>query len=89
MKYSLILALTLAIVPGPALAWGDYAHRLVASIAKAELSPAARAQVRRILAKGAAVDTPACPLATLEDASVWPDCVRSQGSRFAFASSWH
>ena len=73
----------------PACAWGDYAHRLIAGIATANLSPAARAEVRRILAHGAAVDTPACPIGTLSDASVWPDCVRGLGDRFGFSSAWH
>jgi hypothetical protein len=93
MKYRLILApaiaAAIAAVPAPALAWGDYAHRLIASIAKAELTPAARAEVRRILAQGPAVDTPTCPLVTIEDASVWPDCVRALGDRFAFSAPWH
>jgi hypothetical protein len=89
MKIRLILAVLLAAVPAPALAWGEYAHRLIGSIAKAELTPAARAEVQRILAKGAAVDTPGCPLATIEDASVWPDCVRGLGDRFAFSAPWH
>jgi hypothetical protein len=89
MKTRLILVAVLAAVPSPALAWGDYAHRLIASIAKAELTPAARAEVRRILAQGATVDTPTCSLATLEDASVWPDCVRSMGDRFAVSAPWH
>lgn len=89
MPCRLILALLIAALPAPALAWGDYAHRLIASIAKAELTPAARAEVRRILAKGAAVDTPECPLVTLEDASVWPDCVRGLGQRFVFSAPWH
>ena len=86
---SLLLAATLALLPAPALAWGDYAHRLIADIAQGQLTPAARAEVRRILAQGAAVDTPNCPLASLQDASVWPDCVRSLPDRFAFSSPWH
>lgn len=89
MKIRLILALALAIAPVPALAWGEYSHRLIARIAKTQLTPAARDEVRRILAKGAAVDTPTCPLTSLEDASVWPDCVRSLGDRFASSAPWH
>jgi hypothetical protein len=45
--------------------------------------------VRRILANGAGVDTPDCPLASIGDASVWPDCVRGMGERFAFSAPWH
>ena len=84
-----LLASALAMLPAPALAWGDYAHRLIARIARADLSPAARREVRHILSQGAAVDTPACPLASLEDASVWPDCVRSLPDRFGYSFPWH
>jgi S1/P1 Nuclease len=83
------LGASLALLPAPALAWGDYAHRLIAGIAASGLSPPARAEVRRILSHGAAVDTPACPLASLADASVWPDCVRSLPDRFAHSFPWH
>ncbi len=74
----------------PAMAWGEYAHRMTARIANAELTPGARAEVRRILASGGGrVGTPECRLATIEDASVWPDCARSLGDRFAYSASWH
>lgn len=88
-RVMLILVCTLAIAPAPARAWGEFAHRLTADIALANLTPTARAAVRRILAGSAAVDTPQCAMATLGDASVWPDCVRSSSDRFAFASPWH
>ncbi len=83
------LILCLGLVASPALAWGDYAHRLIASTALAELTPRARAEVRHILARGAAVDTPACAIGTIEAASVWPDCVRSLPDRFTFSFPWH
>ncbi|WP_310497591.1 S1/P1 nuclease [Sandarakinorhabdus sp.] len=83
---SLILTLGL---PAPALAWGDYAHRLTGRIAMAGLTPKARTAVRAILARGASVDTPGCPLGNLEEAAVWADCVRGLGDRFDFASTWH
>ncbi len=84
-----VLVIVVLALPAPALAWGDYAHRLIARTALAELTPNARAEVRRILAGAAAADTPTCPLASLEDAAVWPDCVRSLGDRFAYAAAWH
>ena len=84
-----LIALTLAMIPAPARAWGDYAHRLIAGIALANLTPAARRDVQHILARGAAVDTPTCPIATIADASVWPDCVRGLPDRFAFSAPWH
>ena len=84
----LLIAVLLAL-PAPALAWGEYAHRLTAKIANSQLTPAARAEVRRILGGAKALDTPGCPLATIEDASYWPDCVRSLPDRFAFSFPWH
>lgn len=88
-RLSALLLLALALLPAPALAWSEYAHRLTARIAMANLTPAARAEVQRILAKGATVDTPMCRLDGIEDASTWPDCVRSMPERFGFSSSWH
>jgi len=89
MMFRSLIAAALFLGAAPALAWGEYAHRLMAGIAVANLTPAARAEVRRILARGAAVDTPNCPLVTLADASVWPDCVRSLPDRFNFSFAWH
>jgi hypothetical protein len=83
------LCAVVALLPAPAQAWGDYAHRLIAGIAQANLTPSARAEVQRILARGAAVDTPTCALKTIGDASVWPDCVRGIPDRFAFSAPWH
>jgi len=88
MRTLLILALLAA--PAPALAWGDYAHRMTARIAMAQLAPAARAEVRRLLRAEAGLDTPDCRLTSIEDASVWPDCVRARyRDRFAFSAPWH
>jgi len=90
MLMRLILILSMLLTAAPALAWGDYAHRLTASIAWSQLTPAARRQVQRLLRAEAALDTSACPLASIEDASVWPDCVRGQyRERFAFSAPWH
>ncbi len=87
LRFALILSFFA--LPAPALAWGEYAHRLTGSIAMAELTPRARNEVRRILARSAAVDTPSCPMVTIEDASVWPDCVRSLPDRFKASYVWH
>lgn len=84
-----IFLLLLAVLPAPALAWGAYGHERVAAIALAGLTPRARAEVRRILAGGAAVDTPGCPLVTFADASTWPDCVRGLGDRYGYSAAWH
>jgi hypothetical protein len=47
----------------PVFAWFDKGHRVVALIAEAELSSAARTQIQEILYSGT----------TLADAAVWPD----------------
>ncbi len=88
MRIAPLLA-TLVLLPGPALAWGDYGHRTVASIAYAESKASTRQAIRALLKRSATVDTPTCKLATIEDASVWPDCVRGLGDRFAYAATWH
>lgn len=78
------------IVAQPALAWGSFAHRVTARIAWAELTPAARAQVRLLLAAAPKLDTPTCPLADFGDVSVWADCVRGlDDPRFAASAPWH
>lgn len=74
----------------PALAWGEYAHRLIARIALAQLNPQARGELRRLLRAAPGLNTPTCKLASLEDASVWPDCVRAlPDGRFGFSARWH
>ncbi len=85
----LLAALLVAALPRPALAWGEYGHRTVASIAWAYLTPTARAEVTRLLAKERLAETPTCPLKTIEDASYWPDCIRGLGDRFNYSFPWH
>ena len=40
-------------------------------------------------ARQASLDTPECPARTIEEASVWPDCIRAQGDRFSYTATWH
>lgn len=84
----LLLLLVLAI-PTPALAWWEYGHETVARIAWAKASPAARAEIARLLARSEELDTPTCPAGTIEEASVWPDCIKRLKERFSYAYSWH
>ena len=79
----------LAWVPAPAGAWGDYAHRQTAAIAEANVSPQVRAKIRALLARAKDLGTPDCPLATLQDASVWADCVRNDSWRWGYTAAWH
>jgi hypothetical protein len=94
-KSGLRLAATLAgllallLTPVEAGAWGDYAHRKTAAIAKANVSPKVRAAIARLLRAEMALGTPDCPLKTLEDAAVWPDCVRAESWRWGYTAAWH
>lgn len=88
-KAALLLAVLAALAASPALAWGAYGHRTVAAIAMANVQPATRARIAALLHHGRELDTPACAMATIEDAAVWPDCIKSEGWRWSFAGSWH
>ena len=73
----------------PAAAYWEYGHETVARIALDSVRPDTRAKIRALLAQGRLLDTPECPVATIEQASVWADCIKPLGDRFAFAYSWH
>lgn len=85
------IALFLAVLcaASPAAAWWDYGHESVARIAIDSVRPDTRAAVHRLLAKGRLLETPDCPVATIEQASVWADCIKRLGDRFTHAYSWH
>lgn len=66
----------------PAHAWGKLGHRLVAQIAEAELSPAARAEVDRLLAGE--------PDPTLAGVATWADELREHDPDLGRRSAkWH
>jgi hypothetical protein len=73
----------------PAAAWWDYGHKTTATIAWDHVKPQTRIAIRRLLHHARAVETPTCPLTSLEDASYWPDCIKGLGARFDYAFSWH
>lgn len=90
----LLAALALLFVAQPASAFWEYGHETVAAIAWANIKPATKVQIRRLLAREALVATPECPIATIEQASVWADCVKplkdaNGQSRFGYAYNWH
>ena len=90
MKAALFAVLAaILLLPAPAHAWGFYAHRKTAEIAAANVSPEVRAKVERLLRSEKALGTPDCPLKSIEDASVWPDCVRREGWRWGYTAAWH
>ena len=89
---ALLAALLLALGPGaaaPAFAWAEYGHRTVAAIALANVRPATRARIARLLAAERGLGTPACRVRSLGDAAVWPDCVKAEPWRWAYTFAWH
>jgi len=84
-----VLVLLALLAPSPALAWWEYGHETVARIGWLQASPRARAEIARLLAESKALDTPTCPARTIEQASVWPDCIKKLKDRFSYAYSWH
>ena len=85
----LILLLTALLAASPAAAWWEYGHETVARIALDNVRPDTRAAIQHLLARGRLLETPDCPVATIEQASVWADCIKPLGDRFAYAYSWH
>jgi len=73
----------------PAHAYWEYGHESVARIAWEQMRPDTRRQVAALLRQGRLLETPDCPVATIEQASVWADCIKPLGDRFAYVYSWH
>src|SRR3954469_12795289 len=86
----LILAALLGLgAASPASAYWEYGHETVAAIAYRNVTPQVRAAIDRMLARSALMETPACPAGTIEQASVWADCIKTLGPRFSYAYNWH
>ena len=87
---SLILFVAaLVVAMTPAAAYWEYGHETVARVALDNVRPDTRAKIRALLRQGRLLETPDCPVATIEQASVWADCIKPMGDRFAYAFSWH
>ena len=71
-----------------AYAWDSEGHRIIARLAYERLTPAAKAAVDGLISHSPDQQTPTCPVANLEDAAVWPDCIRPL-DRFAYLSVMH
>ena len=89
MSRLLAFLAALFLLPAPAMAWWEYGHETVGLIAYKQVTPKTRAEIRRLLAKGALLETPTCPVNTIERAAYWADCVKELGARFSYAYSWH
>lgn len=90
----LVAVLATALAAQPAAAYWEYGHQTIAAIAYANVKPATRAAIARVLKAQRQLGTPECPARTIEEASVWPDCVKplkdvAGQSRFGYAYSWH
>ncbi|HEY0115739.1 MAG TPA: S1/P1 nuclease [Allosphingosinicella sp.] len=84
-----LLVLIALLLPSPAAAWWEYGHQTVARIAMIEAAPATRAEIARLLRHESRLETPTCRMRTIEEASVWPDCIRAMGDRFSYTAPWH
>lgn len=84
-----LLLIALLALPAPALAWGEYGHRTIASIAEANLSARAKARMNALFRSEKLIATPDCPLSDIGDASVWADCVRRDDVRWGYTGPWH
>lgn len=73
----------LALAPGPAAAWGNEGHKVVAAIAQGYLTPAVRAKVEALLATDTSNLTPHDMLSE----ATWADAWRSAGHRET--AQWH
>lgn len=85
----LALAALLTLTASPAAAYWEYGHETVAAIAYRNVEPRTRTAIDRLLAKQALLETPSCPARTIEQASVWADCIKPLGQRFSYAYNWH
>jgi len=84
MRRSLpLLAALCALLPSPALAWGDKGHEIIAAIARDRLTPQARAWVDRLLAQ----DTDTLTAPDMLARATWADKWRDHGHRET--ASWH
>ncbi|MEG3089053.1 S1/P1 nuclease [Sphingomonas sp. PB4P5] len=86
---SALVALFTLALSGPAGAYWEYGHETVASIAYRNVPPATRGKIDALLRQQKLLETPTCPARTIEQASVWADCIKQLGPRFSYAYSWH
>ena len=91
MGIRVFILIAILIAPTPAFAWWEYGHESVAQIAMAKVRPETRAKVAALLRQSRTLDTPTCPARTIEQASVWADCIKAPPlrERFSYAFSWH
>ena len=87
-----LVAAVLALImlwSAPAAAWWEYGHHTIGSVALANVRPATRAEIARLLRAQRQLGTPDCPVRSLEEAAYWPDCLRKETWRWAYTFPWH
>jgi hypothetical protein len=87
LKY--LTAVLCILLSTPALAWGSFAHRTIAEITEANMDPLAKARMNALFQSSPLLGTPQCDLKNIQDASVWPDCVRRDRLRWGYTGPWH
>jgi len=87
--FAILLVLPMVTLPSPAFAWWEYGHATTARIAMTQVTPKTRAAIARLIRASPLLDTPTCPIRTIDDASVWADCIKGLKDRFSYQSSWH
>jgi hypothetical protein len=90
----LAAALCAFLIASPAGAYWEYGHQTIAQIAWANIKPVTRTRILALLRQQKLLDTPQCKAGTLDDASVWADCIKGiknpDGTRkFASTEAWH
>ena len=86
----ILIVLLMCILPlSPVHAWGEYGHKTIAGISETNMSPVARTRMQALFRASTLLGTPKCPLNNIEDASVWPDCVRRDQLRWNYTNAWH
>ncbi|MFL0355541.1 S1/P1 nuclease [Erythrobacter sp. GH1-10] len=90
MKRLLVaLAALVVAMPGPAQAWGFFAHGVTAKVAMANSSPSVRREVYLLMQHQEQLGTPKCPITTIDELATWADCVRNTRWRWGHTSPWH
>lgn len=88
-KLAALIVTGVLAISAPAWAWDAEGHRIIAHLAYERLAPRAKAAVAALIAHAGEQGTPSCPVASLEDASTWPDCIRPLHGRWEYLAPMH
>jgi len=77
------------LLTSPAAAWWEKGHQTTAEIAMKLVQPETKKSIDDLLRQSAKLSSPTCPAKTIEDVSVWPDCIKKLGDRYSYAYGWH